>query len=129
MLDTNVLSHLVREPLGIAAKRLTARGIDRSCTSILSAAELRFGAVRSQSEGLRDRVDVILAGIAILPLEQPVEQVYADTRAHLERQGKPIGPTDLFIAAHALTLDLTLITANIREFSRVPDLRVENWLD
>ncbi len=59
----------------------------------------------------------------------PPTLVYADIRAQLEVQGRPIGPTDLFIAAHALSLDLTLVTANVREFSRVPDLLVENWLD
>lgn len=67
--------------------------------------------------------------IEILPVEPPADQVYADIRAHLARQGKPIGPNDLFIAAHALSLDLTLVTANVGEFSRVPNLRIENWLD
>ena len=67
--------------------------------------------------------------MSIVPFAEPADQVYAELRAHLERAGTPIGPHDLLIAAHALALDLTLVTDNLREFSRVPDLRVENWLD
>ena len=65
----------------------------------------------------------------ILPLEKPVDLHYGEIRAFLSRAGKPIGGNDLFIAAHASALDLTLVSANIREFSRVPGLRVENWLE
>lgn len=64
-----------------------------------------------------------------LPLDDAVISHYCATRLALERIGKPIGPNDLFIAAHALALDLPLVTDNLREFSRVPGLRVENWLD
>ncbi|WP_208766730.1 EAL domain-containing protein [Nostoc flagelliforme] len=67
--------------------------------------------------------------IEILPLTHPVEQYYAEIRTDLEQQGKPIGANDLLITAHSLTLGLTLVTANIREFSRVPNLKVENWLE
>ncbi len=64
----------------------------------------------------------------ILPLGPPTDQRYAEVRHHLARQGTPIGPNDLLIAAHTLAADLTLVTANTREFERVPSLRVENWL-
>jgi Predicted nucleic acid-binding protein, contains PIN domain len=67
--------------------------------------------------------------MTVLALDAPVDAAYADIRAYLERQGTPIGANDLLIAAHALALHLPLATDNIREFSRVPGLRVENWLD
>ena len=58
-----------------------------------------------------------------------MDEYYGKTRAFLNQEGQPIGGNDLFIAAHALALDLTLVSANVREFSRIPDLRVENWLE
>jgi tRNA(fMet)-specific endonuclease VapC len=70
----------------------------------------------------------VLEQVAILPMEPPVEEHYADIRHTLERAGTPIGPNDLLIAAHARALGLTLVTDNVREFSRVPGLLVENWL-
>jgi tRNA(fMet)-specific endonuclease VapC len=65
----------------------------------------------------------------VLPLEPPVDLIYADIRSRLQEAGTPIGPNDLWIAAHAVALDFTLITANLGEFSRVPGLRVESWVD
>lgn len=75
-----------------------------------------------------DRVDKILSALAVVPLEPPADRHYGRIRHYLTRLGAPIGPNDLLIAAHALTLDLTVVTANEREFSRVPALKVENWL-
>ncbi len=72
---------------------------------------------------------MILSTLNILPLEPPADRHYGTIRQELARQGIPIGSNDLLIAAHALALDLTVVTANAREFSRVPGLRVENWLD
>lgn len=98
------------------------------CTSIVVAAELRFGAVKSGSPKLADRVDRILSALEVLPLQPPADRHYGDIRQKLARRGLPIGPNDLLIAAHARALDLAVVTANAREFSRVPGLRVENWL-
>ncbi len=92
------------------------------------AAELRYGATKSNSKQLSERVGLLLSALEILPLEPPVDQRYAEVRHHLATQGAPIGPNDLLIAAHALAADLTLVTANTREFERVPSLRVDNWL-
>ena len=78
---------------------------------------------------LARQVEAVLGEIEILPYEAPASLAYAETRTLLERRGRPIGATDLFIAAHALALDLTLVTANIREFSRVEGLKVENWME
>jgi tRNA(fMet)-specific endonuclease VapC len=128
LLDTNVISELVRRPGGTVATRIADAGEDSICTSIVVAAELRYGAAKSDSKQLSERVGLLLSALEILPLEPPADQRYAEIRHHLARQGTPIGPNDLLIAAHALAADLTLVTANTRELERVPSLRVENWL-
>lgn len=128
LLDTNILSDLVRHPQGVVAERIAKVGEDAVCTSIVVAAELRYGAAKSGSEKLSDRVDLLLSALEILPLEVPADREYARLREHLSRQGTPIGPNDLLIAAHALAMDLAVVTANTREFSRVPGLKIENWL-
>ena len=128
LLDTSVVSDLIRNPRGVAARRMATVGEDAVCTSIVVAAELRFGAVKSGSPKLADRIDLILSALEVLPLEPPADRHYGDIRQNLARRGMPIGPNDLLIAAHARALDLMVVTANAREFSRVPGLRTENWL-
>ena len=128
LLDPNIISDLVRHPTGQIFQRLSSVGENSICTSIIVACELRFGAVKSSSTRLQQQLEQILETIPVLPLESPVEIHYAEIRTHLEREGTPIGPNDLLIAAHALALNLTVVTANVREFSRVPKLLVENWL-
>ncbi len=128
LLDTNTLSDLVRHPQGKVAAQIAKTGENSICTSIIAAAELRYGAAKSNSAKLVDRIDLILSALEILPLEVPADHQYASLRHHLTRQGTPIGPNDLLIAAHALANDLTIVTANVGEFSRVPGLKVENWL-
>ena len=128
LLDTNIISDLVRRPGGTVGARIVDVGEDSICTSIIVAAELRYGVVKSESKQLSERIDLLLSALEILPLEPPADQRYAEVRHDLATQGTAIGPNDLLIAAHALAADLTLITANTREFERVPSLRVENWL-
>ena len=128
LLDTNILSVLIRDPQGTVAQRITSAGESTVCTSIVVAAELRFGAKKSGSSKLADRIDLILSALDILPLEVPADRHYGEVRQQLARQGTPIGPNDLLIAAQALALDLTVVTANVEEFARVPGLMVENWL-
>ncbi len=128
LLDTNIISHLMRSPAGEVARRIAEVGEESICTSIIVAAELRFGAAKSASEALVDRVEIVLAAIDTLPLEPPADRHYAVIRQALSQQGVLIGPNDLLIAAHALALGLTVVTANEREFARVPGLEVENWL-
>jgi tRNA(fMet)-specific endonuclease VapC len=127
MLDTNTLSDLIRDPRGVLVRRLSETEPDAACTSIVVACELRFGARRKGSEVLTQRVKQLLKTLAVLPLDEPADEHYADIRATLERAGTPIGSHDLFIAAHARSRGLTLVTRNTREFERVPDLRVEDW--
>jgi tRNA(fMet)-specific endonuclease VapC len=129
LLDTNILSALIREPQGPVATILKQRGYDRVCTSLIVAAELRFGALKRGSSSLTGKVNDLLASIPVLPLEAGVDDAYAQVRFALEQRGAPIGPNDLLIAAHAIDQELILVTDNLSEFSRVPNLRVENWLD
>jgi tRNA(fMet)-specific endonuclease VapC len=129
LLDTNILSDLVRHPSGIVRDRIAAAGEDSVCASIVVAAELRFGAAKKHSKRLTRQVEAILSALPILPLESPVDKHYAEIRAALEAAGNPIGPNDLLIAAHARALGLTMVTNNQTEFSRVPGLAVENWLE
>lgn len=128
LLDTKIVSELVRRPGGRVATRIADVGDDSVCTSIIVAAELRYGAATSESQRLSERIDLLLSALEILPLELPADERYAEVRHELAMPGEPIGPNDLLIAAHALAADLTLVTANTREFERVPSLRVENWL-
>ena len=128
LLDTNIVSDLIRNPSGVVHDRIAKFGEETVCVSIVVAAELRFGARKRNSAKLTERVEAILDSIVVLPFEAPADLHYADIRRSLEAAGDPIGPNDLLIAAHARALDLTLVTANFTEFSRVPGLRVENWL-
>lgn len=128
LLDTNILSDLVRNPQGVVAARIAEAGEDTVCTSIVVASELRNGAVKSGSKRLEDRVGLVLSAFEILPLEAPVDRFYAQVRHRLTRSGTPIGPNDLLIAAHALSVGLTVVTANTGEFFRVRGLAVDNWL-
>ncbi len=128
LLDTNVISDLIRHPQGTVAGRIADVGEGSICTSVVVAAELRYGAAKSDSGRIAERVDLRLSALDVLPLEPAADRQYGQIRHHLARRGTPIGPNDLLIAAHALATDLTLVTANTSEFERVPSLRTENWL-
>jgi tRNA(fMet)-specific endonuclease VapC len=128
MLDTNILSDLIRNPQGKAAKRIAKVGEDNVCTSIVVAAELRYDCAKSGSDRLLKAVEDLLGEIDVLPLDVPVDAEYGGIRAELEAAGKPIGGNDLLIAAHAYTIGATIVTANTDEFKRIRGLKVENWL-
>jgi tRNA(fMet)-specific endonuclease VapC len=129
LLDTNILSALVRSPRGAVAERIRAVGEDRIYTSVIAAAELRFGAVRKGSDRLSRQVEVVLDAIEVAPWQVPHDRVYAEVRSRLERAGMPIGANDLMIGSHALGDGSILVTDNTREFARITDLTIENWLD
>ena len=128
LLDTNVLSDLVRQPRGRIFDRIKQVGEQNICTSIVVAAKLRYGAAEKGSSRLTMQLEVVLGAVDVLALEQPVDAVYGELRARLERAGQSIGANDLLIAAHALALGHTVVTDNEREFFRVVGLRIENWL-
>ena len=128
LLNTNIVSDLVRNPQGKIAKQLLKVGENKVCTSIIVAAELRYGAEKKQSPRLSSQLDAILSALEILPFENPSDVSYGFIRAQLERAGRPIGGNDLLIAAQALALGYTVVTDIEKEFSRVKHLHVENWL-
>ena len=128
LLDTNILSDLVRNPQGRIAEHIARVGEDAICTSIVVAAELRFGAAKRGSERLTLQVERILAALDVQPLDAPADTAYAQLRADLEAAGQPIGGNDMLIAAQALSSAHILVTDNDREFGRVTGLEVENWL-
>ncbi len=129
MLDTNIVSDLVRNPQGRAAERLRQHGEDGVCVSIITSAELRYGCAKKRSARLLSQVEAILSAIDILPFDVPADAEYGVIRAELGAAGQPIGPTDLFIAAHARSQRVVLVTRNTAEFRKVSGLKVENWLE
>ncbi|MFZ4615388.1 MAG: type II toxin-antitoxin system VapC family toxin [Rectinemataceae bacterium] len=129
LLDTNILSALAKDPHGRALGRLQALGAERICTSVIVACEIRFGLAKRASAALTERLSTMLAALEILPLLPQMQEHYAEIRVHLEKAGLPIGPNDLLIAAQARSLGLTVVTDYVGEFSRVPGLLVENWLE
>ena len=129
MLDTNIISDIVRHPAGQIFKQIKKFGEETICTSIIVAAELRYGIHKKDSSRLTKQVEAILSHIDILALKPPANAHYSKLRVFLEKTGTPVGPNDMLIASHAIALDLTLISANIKEFSRIPNLKLNNWLD
>jgi tRNA(fMet)-specific endonuclease VapC len=128
MLDTSAISDLIRNPKGKVASRIAKAGENNICTSIVVAAELRYGCAKSGSSRLLKLVEDLLGEINVLPFDAPADVEYGAIRAELEAAGRPIGSNDLLIAAHACTAGATIVTANADEFQRVRGLKVENWL-
>ncbi|MBT9471982.1 MAG: type II toxin-antitoxin system VapC family toxin [Pseudomonadota bacterium] len=128
LLDTNIVSDLVRNPQGRIAEKIAEVGEENVCTSVVVTAELRFGAAKKGSERLAAQLEQVLGALQVLPLEEPVDVTYGKLRAQLENAGTPIGGNDMLIAAHALTQGCSIVTDNEREFARVQGLKVLNWL-
>ena len=128
LLDTNIVSDLVRNPQGKVAEHIFKVGEVQVCTSIIVAAELRYGAEKKKSPRLSSQLEAVLGALQVLPFEKPADATYGSIRAQLETLGKPIGGNDFLIAAHALALGCTIVTDNEKEFSRVKGLYLENWL-
>jgi tRNA(fMet)-specific endonuclease VapC len=128
LLHTNILSDLIRNPQGRVAEHVRRAGEAQVCTSIVVAAELRYGAVKRRSERLTTQLEAVLGALAVLPFESPADRTYGLLRTRLEQAGTPIGGNDLLIAAHAIALGCTIVTDNEAEFARIVDLPRENWL-
>jgi tRNA(fMet)-specific endonuclease VapC len=129
--DTDVLSVLMQQHPPAHLIRRTARvASSEQVTTAISLAELLYGAARRNGTELADRLRALLdyAINAVLPFDEAAAEVYGPLRAQLEREGRRLDEPDLRIASIALSEDLTLVTGNVRHFSRVPGLRVENWL-
>ncbi len=130
LLDTNICIYIIRQkPLQVIS-RLQSLNISDAGISTITLSELDYGVAKSARPAKnRAALTLFLAPLTILAYDDGAAQHYGEIRAHLERQGTPIGPLDTLIAAHALALRCTLVTNNVREFSRVPNLQIENWLD
>lgn len=128
LLDTNIVSDLIRNPQGRIATHIARVGERAVCTSIIVAAELRYGAAKKASARLTEQVDKVLGALDVLLFEQPADLIYGAIRAQLDAAGLVIGGNDLLIASQALSLGCTIVTDNEREFVRVADLPLENWL-
>ncbi len=128
LLDTNIFSDIIKNPQGAIAQRVAIQPLESLCTSVIVAAEMRYGAEKKNTKILTQRVDQILDAIEVLPFSIGADRCYGQIRAQLERSGQIIGANDLLIAAHALSIDAVLVTGNVNEFSRVPGLLIENWL-
>lgn len=128
LLDTNVVSDLVRNPQGRVAERIRKVGEAQVCTSIIVAAELRYGATKKGSPRLTTQLEAVLGALDVLPIETPADAAYGLIRTRLEQAGRPIGGNDLLIAAQAIALGYTIVTDNEGEFARIDGLPQENWL-
>jgi tRNA(fMet)-specific endonuclease VapC len=131
LLDTNILSDMMRNPTGLAAQQFRATRSKSDTTdirtSVIVQCELLFGLRRRTHPRWQTHYELLLQSVTVMPFDAEVAAHYANLRTVLEQAGTPIGPNDTFIAAHALALGATLVTADT-EFSRVPGLQVENWL-
>ena len=128
LLDTNICIHLINaKPPAVLQRFRDFRMGDIGICSVV-AAELAYGVAKSGSTRNRQALDLFLAPLAILPFDESALWIYGDLRADLESKGTPIGALDTLIAAHALSLQSTLVTNNLREFERVPGLMLDNWV-
>ena len=129
LLDTNICIYLIKKQPRKVLERLMACPPDEAALSVVTLSELAYGARKSQApEKNVAALELFAAPFRVLPFSQEAAFIYGDIRAALERRGTPIGPMDMMIAAHALAMDATLVTNNVREFKRVPGLTVENWV-
>ena len=128
LLDTSIIADLVRHPQGRIAEHVREVGEAQVCTSIIVAAELRYGATKKGSQRLAAQLETVLGALDVLPFEAPADAAYGLIRAQLEQAGTPIGGNDLLIAAQALALGCTIVTDNEAEFGRIDSLPRENWL-
>lgn len=127
LLDTNICIYVVnRKPPDVVARFRRYRAGEIGVCSVV-AAELAYGVAKSGSRRNREALELFLSPLEILPFDDRAVWAYGDLRADLERRGLTIGPMDTMIAAHALSLGATLVTNNLREFSRVEGLALENW--
>ena len=131
VLDTNIVSHFVRASSPELTRRILESEADSLCISAISAGELLYGLGRlppsRRAQTLRLQLDAVFTAIAVAPLPAGAAAHYGTARSALEKVGNPIGGNDLWIAAHALAGDMTLVTNNTREFEKVSGLKLENW--
>jgi tRNA(fMet)-specific endonuclease VapC len=127
-LDTNVISEMARNPHGKIASRLVEAGDEEIATSSIVLGEILFGLANRPESSTARRAERFISSLVVCPFDNNAAREYAGVRAWLKKNGSLIGSNDMLIAAHALALEATLVTDNEKEFSRVPGLKIENWL-
>ena len=128
MLDTNICIYIIKQKPRSVLERFAAFPVGDLGISVITLAELEYGASKSsEPDRNREALEQFVSPLEIAVLDRPATSIYGKIRALLEKRGRPIGSMDLLIAAHALSLNVRLVTNNMREFKRVPGLRVENW--
>ena len=128
MLDTNICIYIIKQKPPEVLKRFLDYQVGEIAISAVTLAELRYGVAKSRyREKNAKALDEFILPLEILPFGEEATQSYGEIRAALEKAGTPIGSMDLMIAAHAVSLDITLVTNNTREFSRVTGLEVADW--
>lgn len=128
--DTDILSAVIRRdpPLGLI-RRLAQTPPEQQFTTAVTLGELLYGAARRGSATLTQKVrELVIGALLVLPFDERAAEVYGPLRAQLEAEGRRLDEPDLRIASIALSRGLVVVTANVRHFGRVPDLKVENWL-
>lgn len=128
LLDTNICIYIINERPKQVQERFRRLALNEVGVSSVTAAELAFGVAKTRSMRNRRALEAFLLPLAVPPFDLTAAFAYGDLRAELERRGEPVGPLDLQIAAHALSLDAILVTNNEREFRKVPGLKIENWI-
>lgn len=129
LLDTNTCIYIINRRPAKVFQRFAGLHIGEIAISSITGAELAFGVAKSGSQRNHHALDKFLAPLEILPFDEAAMRRYGVLRSDFERRGTPIGALDLLIAAHALALNATLVSNNLREFQRVEGLTLENWLD
>jgi tRNA(fMet)-specific endonuclease VapC len=130
MLDTNIAIEVIRGKSAGLLARLTAHRVGDLCLSSISVAELWYGVAKGQQAAQNtSALESFLRPLVVAPFDERAAAMYGRVRAELARRGAPIGPLDTLIAAHALSLEATLVTNNVSEFSRVSGLSLEDWTE
>jgi tRNA(fMet)-specific endonuclease VapC len=130
LLDTNICIYIINEKPEKILRKFERYPIHDFGISSITQAELQYGIAKSKNKNTNQfALDEFLLPLTILPFHgAKLVACYGEIRALLESKGKTIGPLDMLIAAHALSLDLMIISNNLKEFSRVPNLKCENWI-
>lgn len=129
MLDTNICIYIIKQRPESVLERFAPHPVGDIGISVITLAELEYGASKSGNPARnREALEQFVSPLEVAAFDQPATVTYGKIRTVLEKKGRPIGPMDMLIAAHALSLEARLVTNNAKEFKRVPGLRVENWM-
>ena len=129
MLDTNICIAIIKQKPKDILQKFSAYQVGDICISSVTLGELRYGVAKSQYQDKNQvALDEFILALEVVDFDEPASLYYGTLRAMLEKQGTPIGPLDMMIAAHALSLDVSLVTNNTKEFNRVLGLKLLDWI-